>query len=54
MPPWSYKKNQKYLDLYSSLLHPKIYFRRDVIAKSLDGRNIELITITENGESEKQ
>ncbi|CAD8107476.1 unnamed protein product [Paramecium sonneborni] len=54
MPPWSYKKNQKYLDFYSSQLHPDIYFRRETIAHSLEGRNIELITITKNGPSEQQ
>ncbi|CAD8175639.1 unnamed protein product [Paramecium pentaurelia] len=54
MPPWSYKKNQKFFDFYFSQLHPDIYFRRETIAYSLEGRNIELITITKNGPHEQQ
>lgn len=31
MPPWSYKKNQKYLDLFASKLNDEIFFRRETI-----------------------
>lgn len=48
VPPYSYEHSIKTLDLYQSLCPSDSTFIREVLAKSLDNRDIELITISSN------
>lgn len=45
-PPYSYEHLVKTLDLYESLCPLDCVFYREVLAKSLDGRDVEILTIS--------
>ncbi len=44
--PWTVKKNKKFLEHYEQKCPNYIVFRKEWLCNSLDGRKIELLTIT--------